>query len=186
MFCERAGFKDHFRVIKQCELTVKQKTGEKQADVAANESILWRQNCLCGRAMRTPAFDLLKTHYDYLDNQSKGYDRTDCDKSSIYLYGIFITHIFLQIVYAGYHQCNADNQTCQSKQNRFHLQPSFHFNNRDELIITATDPALCTSAPRTGFRFPVMARSMAAKLRPIEKIMFSLMVRIMCFDRESR
>ncbi len=38
--------------------------------------------------MRTPAFDLLKTHYDYLDNQSKGYDRTDCDKSSIYLYGI--------------------------------------------------------------------------------------------------
>ena len=36
--------------------------------------------------------------------------------------------------------------------------------------MTSTDPALCTSAPTTGFRVPLMAKTMAAKFSAIEKV----------------
>ena len=51
-----------------------------------------------------------------------------------------------------------------------HWQPAwtffyfnFHFKSNAELVITNTDPALCTSAPTTGFNFPVIASVIARK-----------------------
>ena len=52
--------------------------------------------------------------------------------------------------------------------------------------MTSTEPALCTSAPTTGLRTPVIASTMAAKLSAMEKVMFRRMVRIMRFDRRRR
>lgn len=42
-------------------------------------------------------------------------------------------------------------------------------------MITTTEPALCTSAPTTGFRIPVMARTIARKFNPIEKLRLPLL-----------
>src|SRR5699024_10814900 len=42
------------------------------------------------------------------------------------------------------------------------------FNKIAEFAITSTEPALCTNAPTTGFKVPLMARMMAKKLRAIE------------------
>ena len=52
--------------------------------------------------------------------------------------------------------------------------------------MTTTEPALCTSAPMTGLSEPIMARMMAAKFRPMEKIRLTLMVRIIRRDRAIR
>ena len=42
--------------------------------------------------------------------------------------------------------------------------------------MTSTEPALCTSAPKTGLRMPSIARMIAMKFKIIEKLMFTLMV----------
>ena len=43
------------------------------------------------------------------------------------------------------------------------------------MVITNTEPALCTSAPTTGPMMPVMAKMMATKLSVRENVRFSLM-----------
>ena len=55
------------------------------------------------------------------------------------------------------------------------IKPNYR-NNLAELIITNTDPQLCTNAPTTGFSTPVIAKIMAIKFRPMEKLIFTLMV----------
>ena len=40
------------------------------------------------------------------------------------------------------------------------------------MIMTRTEPALCTSAPTTGPNTPVVARTMAKKFNPMEKVRF--------------
>jgi hypothetical protein len=47
---------------------------------------------------------------------------------------------------------------------------SFHFKIRAELVITSTDPVLCTRAPITGFNFPVMVSVIAIKFRAMETL----------------
>ena len=47
---------------------------------------------------------------------------------------------------------------------------SFHFKSRAELVITSTDPVLCTRAPITGFNFPVMVSVIAIKFRAMETL----------------
>lgn len=37
-------------------------------------------------------------------------------------------------------------------------------------MMTNTDPALCTSAPTTGFKIPVIARIIAIKFNAMEKL----------------
>ena len=39
-------------------------------------------------------------------------------------------------------------------------------------MMTKTDPALCTKAPTTGFKMPVMASRMAAKFSAMENARF--------------
>lgn len=41
-----------------------------------------------------------------------------------------------------------------------------------ELIVTRTEPALCTSAPTTGLNTSVVARTVAKKFNPMEKVRF--------------
>ena len=53
-------------------------------------------------------------------------------------------------------------------------------------MITSTDPALCTSAPTTGFSVPLMASTMAKKFSAMEKLMLHLMVVIIRLDRATR
>jgi hypothetical protein len=50
---------------------------------------------------------------------------------------------------------------------RSRVYPGFirHLDGMDELTMTATEPALCTSAPMIGFRKPAIARMIAAKFR---------------------
>ena len=55
-----------------------------------------------------------------------------------------------------------------------------------ELMITITDPELCTIAPATGLRIPVIARIIAMKFRSMEKMIFRLIVLIMVFASFSR
>ena len=62
----------------------------------------------------------------------------------------------------------------------------FQFKSRAELIMTSTLPALCTSAPTTGFRIPVMASTMARKFNPIEKLRLHLMVSIILLESATR
>lgn len=71
-----------------------------------------------------------------------------------------------------------------------HWQPAwtffyfnFHFKSNAELVITNTDPALCTSAPTTGFNFPVIASVIARKFSAMEKVILTLMVVIMRLER---
>ena len=40
------------------------------------------------------------------------------------------------------------------------------------MIMTRTEPALCTSAPTTGPNTPVVARTMAKKFNHMEKVRF--------------
>lgn len=61
-----------------------------------------------------------------------------------------------------------------------------HFNRNAELTITRTEPALCTRAPTTGFKIPVIARAIAAKFKIIEKLIFNLIVVIIRFDRANK
>lgn len=51
-----------------------------------------------------------------------------------------------------------------------------------ELIITATEPALCTRAPTAGVRMPAIARKFSA----MEKLMLHLIVSIIRLDRAIR
>lgn len=64
---------------------------------------------------------------------------------------------------------------------------NFHFKSNAELVITNTDPALCTSAPTTGFNFPVIASVIASviarKFSAMEKVILTLMVVIMRLER---
>ena len=59
-----------------------------------------------------------------------------------------------------------------------------HFNSNAEFIITSTEPALCTNAPTTGFKIPVIASAMARQFSPIEKLKFSFIVVIIRLDRD--
>mgnify|MGYP002556087110 CR=1 FL=1 len=43
----------------------------------------------------------------------------------------------------------------------------------NELKMTSTEPALCTSAPTTGFRIPVIARATAMKVKRIANVRFT-------------
>ncbi len=52
--------------------------------------------------------------------------------------------------------------------------------------MTATEPTLCTSAPRTGFRIPVLARAMARKFSAMDAIRLILIVCIVFFARCKR
>ncbi len=52
--------------------------------------------------------------------------------------------------------------------------------------MTKTEPALCTSAPTTGFSAPKIASTMARKFSAIEKVIFSLMVVIIRLDKAIR
>ena len=52
--------------------------------------------------------------------------------------------------------------------------------------MTTTDPALCTRAPTTGFRMPVMANRMAKKFSPMEKLRLHWMTTIIRFASRSR
>lgn len=47
---------------------------------------------------------------------------------------------------------------------------SFHFKSRAELVITSTDPVLCTRAPITGFNFQVMVSVIAIKFCAMETL----------------
>lgn len=40
------------------------------------------------------------------------------------------------------------------------------------MIVTRTEPALCTSAPTTGLNTSVVARTVAKKFNPMEKVRF--------------
>ena len=62
----------------------------------------------------------------------------------------------------------------------------FHFSRKAEFVITSTDPALCTSAPTTGFSVPLMASTIAKKFSAMEKLMLHLMVVIIRLDRATR
>ena len=53
-------------------------------------------------------------------------------------------------------------------------------------MITSTEPALWTKAPITGPSKPVIARTMARKFSPMEKVRFTLMVVIIRLERDSR
>lgn len=63
---------------------------------------------------------------------------------------------------------------------------SFHFNKNAELIITSTEPQLWTNAPTMGLRIPVIARMIARKFKPIEKVRLYFMVVIMRLDSAIR
>ena len=52
--------------------------------------------------------------------------------------------------------------------------------------MTMTEPALCTRAPTTGLRIPVIARIMATKFSVMEKVRLQRMVNIMRFARRRR
>lgn len=60
---------------------------------------------------------------------------------------------------------------------------NYHFKSNAELVITNTDPALCTSAPTTGFNFPVIASVIARKFSAMEKVILILIVVIMRLER---
>ena len=71
-----------------------------------------------------------------------------------------------------------------------HWQPAwtffyfnFHFKSNAELVITNTDPALCTNAPTTGFNFPVIASVIARKFSAMEKVRLQRIVNIIFRDR---
>lgn len=53
-------------------------------------------------------------------------------------------------------------------------------------MITTTEPALCTSAPTTGFRIPAMARTIARRFNPMEKLRLHLIVIIIRLDKAIR
>ena len=61
-----------------------------------------------------------------------------------------------------------------------------HFNKSAEFTMTRTEPALCTSAPTTGFKIPVIASTMARKFKAIEKVRLHLMVTIIRLERARR
>ena len=61
-----------------------------------------------------------------------------------------------------------------------------HFSSSAELRMTSTEPALWTSAPTTGLSVPAMARKMARKFSPIEKVRFMRMVVIIRRDSAIR
>ena len=52
--------------------------------------------------------------------------------------------------------------------------------------MTSTELALCTSAPTTGFSFPIMDNAIAIKFSVIEKVMFSLIVVIIRLESATR
>ena len=52
--------------------------------------------------------------------------------------------------------------------------------------MTSTEPALWTSAPTTGFKMPVIAKTIAMKFRAMENVKLHLMVTIMRFARRKR
>ena len=52
--------------------------------------------------------------------------------------------------------------------------------------MTSTEPALWTSAPTTGFKMPVIAKTIAMKFRAMENVRLHLMVTIMRFARRKR
>src|SRR5699024_4039594 len=62
----------------------------------------------------------------------------------------------------------------------------FHFSRKAEQVMTSTDPALWTRAPTTGFKVPLIARTMATKFSAMEKVMLTLMVVIIRLDRAMR
>ena len=53
---------------------------------------------------------------------------------------------------------------------RFLFYLSFHFKSKAELVITSTDPVLCTRAPITGFNFLVMVSVIAIKFSAMETL----------------
>ena len=59
----------------------------------------------------------------------------------------------------------------------------FHVSRTAEFKMTATEPALCTSAPTTGFNIPVIARTIAIKFKDNEKARLHLIVIIIRFAR---
>lgn len=65
----------------------------------------------------------------------------------------------------------------------FWLYYYFHFIRNAEFTITIKEPALCTNAPITGLRIPVIARPIAIKLSVIENIRFNFIVFIIFFER---
>ena len=50
------------------------------------------------------------------------------------------------------------------------LYVRFHLSSMAEFRMTTTEPALWTRAPTTGPRIPVIARAMARKFNPMEKM----------------
>ena len=65
----------------------------------------------------------------------------------------------------------------------FCLVEDFHLSNNTELIMTTMEPALCTWAPITGFKTPVIARIIATKFRIIEKARLYFMATIIFFAK---
>ena len=61
-----------------------------------------------------------------------------------------------------------------------------HFSRNAEWIMTRTLPALCTSAPMTGFKTPVIASTIAAKFSAMEKIRLSRIVFIIFLDSDTK
>lgn len=74
----------------------------------------------------------------------------------------------------------------RQNQNRQHHAFFLHFNKSAELMMTNTEPALCTSAPTTGLSTPVIARAMAIKFRVMEKVRLHRMISIMRRASRSR
>lgn len=70
--------------------------------------------------------------------------------------------------------------------NKFFIYFRFQFSSNAELIITNTDPALCTSAPATGFKIPRIASVIARKFNPMEKLILHLIVIIIRLDHATR
>ena len=70
--------------------------------------------------------------------------------------------------------------------NRINFQLIYQMCIRDRLTITITEPALCTKAPTTGFRIPVIARIMAMKFNVMEKVRLHLIVSIIRLESRSR
>jgi hypothetical protein len=94
----------------------------------------------------------------------------------IHFFPLHVFHLLsnLSLLYSNFNPRRRPNCHILAQSRRFHrtvyLPPLFsdmsfyrvsrlfHFSSSEELMTTATEPALCTSAPETGFNTPTMAR----------------------------
>ena len=129
---------------------------------------------------RLPFFCLYVCKQDYRCHYRNNGSNRRYD--TVYLFRLRIVLLLDEII----DSCAKDKQTNDDSYNTDYHVFFLHFNSNAEFMITRTEPALCTSAPITGPRSPVMARVMAIKFKVMENVRLILMVVIIRLERARR